>query len=338
MASGTGRYAGRAAGVDTTAQTATGTARGRGPAELALVDVVRENLAEAAVDAGLEEPRLDHDDFPDSDLTPDLGQSDDDEPFVEEPIERSAVLPAHPDIVLWQGEQGVEWEVRPTSPALLAEPDLAALAVRRERLLEKYAVGLAGDLLVPSPTGKPLATATLLEIWEAIPIRDPKDPWSTGARWNTQSAFVARWGVDASTLSRDRAVLVSLPSGEVVPFQFFTWRTENDVLVEGIATTENLFTDSIKAVAEAVASRPGAQRTSRDLVPWVRAAIRHREIVHRARDRFRLAPARFEEIVDWLRLSLTEAEAERARLEGGPPLGKQDRALPVLHRALVGGV
>jgi len=332
-----GRGTGRATGVGTSVGTTTGTARGRGPAELALIDVIRENRLEAAVDTGVDEGRLDYDDFPESDLTPDLGQPDDDEPFVEERAERPPALLARPEIVLWEGPRGVEWEIRSTSATLLADPELARFAVRREQVLERYAEGLSREFLVPSRAAVPLSSATLVEVWDAIPIRNPDDPYDA-VRWNTQAAIVRRWEVDGSTLSRDRVLLVALPNGDVVPFQFFTWKTENDVLVEGIAEAESLFTDSIRAVAEGVASQPGPQRTTKDLVPWVRAALRHPDIVRRSRDQFRSFPASFEVIIDRLRVSLTEAEAERARVEGGPPLGKQDRSLPVLHRALVGGL
>lgn len=336
MANIAGRSAGRGtiAGRLPIAQAHIG--RGRSPIALALTDLVRENLADVNLDTVLSEgARLDYDDFPDEDLTPDLGRFDDDDPFTEDPDERAAALPIRPEIFLWEGPTGIEWEIRPTSETLLADSDLARLAIRRERLLERYAVGLTAEILPPS-VGQ-LASADLLGIWDAIPIRNPSDPFDT-VRWNTQAAIVQRWGVDVSTLSRDRTVLVSLPSGHVLPFQFFTWKTENDVLVEAIAKAENVFSDSIRSVAETVTPQPRAQRTAKDYVPWIRATLRHPQIVRRARDQFLYAPARFEYILGHLRQALLDAEADRVQREGGACLGKENRSLPVIQRALVGGI
>ena len=334
MANVAGRGTGRRATTGTSTHTRAGAARNRAPVELALADLVRQNFAAVDLDTALaEDDRLDHDDFPDGDLTPDLGQSDDDEPFAEEPDERPSVFPTRPDIFLWQGSTGVDWEIRPASETLLADADLARLAVRRERLLERYAVGLTTDFLGPSVVGQGLAKADLIDIWVAIPTRNPTDPYDA-TRWNTQAAIVRRWDIDVSSLSRDRTVLVSLPNGHVVPFQFFTWKTENDALVEAIAKTENVFSGSTKAVAESVTPQPRAQRTARDYVPWVRASLLHQEIVRRSQDQFRSFPAKFEATLDWLRQSLSEAEAERT----GKALGTQGRSLPVLQRVLVGGI
>lgn len=310
--------------------------------QMALTDIARANLTDVDLDLAAVltwDNRLDYDDFPDADLVPDLGQPDDDDPFVEEPDERAAVLPTRPDIVLWEGPAGIEWEIRPTSEGLLADPNLARLAVRRERDLERYAAGLADEFLSPRVVGQTLATATLVDVWDAIPLRDPEDPFdNTRTRWNTQAAISRRWGIANSEMSRDRTVLVSLPSSDVVPLQFFTWKTENDVLIKEIAKAQNVFSDSVKAVAESVTPQSTAQRTAKDFVPWVRAALRHHGLVRRSQDQFRSFPAKFDSILDWLRQSLREAEAERTRLEGGIPLGKQDRSLPVLQRALVGGI
>lgn len=337
MANATGRSAGRRPTPSRSTKAQLRTARGRTPIALAQTDLVRENLAGVNVDTALEEGvRLDYDDFPDEDLTPDLGQSDDDDPFTEEVDERAAVLPTRPDIYLWEGPTGIEWEIRPTSETLLADAELAHLAVRRERLLQRYAVGLTAEILTPS-VGR-LASGNLLDIWDAIPIRNPSDPFDP-VRWNTQAAMVQRWGIDdASALSRDRAVLVSLPNGDVLPLQFFTWKTENDVLVEAIAKDENLFSGSIRSVVEAATPQPRAQRTARDHVPWIRAVLRNPEIVHRAQDQFLSAPARFEPILGHFRQALLDAEAERVQREGGSYLGNQNRSLPVIQRALVGGI
>jgi len=91
-------------------------------------------------------------------------------------------------------------------------------------------------------------------------------------------------------------------------------------------------------VAASVTPQPKAQRTAKDFVPWVRAARTHGEVVLRARDQFHAFPSRFETILDGMRDELTAAEAERIAQRGGTALGKQDRALPVLQRALVGGI
>lgn len=332
-----GRGTGRRATTGASTQARAGTARGRGPSELALTDLVRGNDVDVELDTTVTtDGRLDYDDFPDGDLTPDLGQPDDDEPFGDEPNERLPALRTRPEILLWEGPAGIEWEVRPTSETLLADAELAGIAVRRERLLERYAAGLTTEMV--SRGGRQgLATASLIDIWDQIPTRSPVDPHD-GTRWNTQAAIGQRWGVDVSTLSRDRTVLVSLPAGHVVPLQFFMWKTENDALVEAITRADTLFSTSITSVAKSVTLQPRAQRSAKDYVPWVRAVRRHGEVVRCSQDQFRSFPARYESTLDWLRQSLSEAELDRTRLEGGSPLGKQDRSLPVLHRAVVGGI
>lgn len=322
------------------AGTGTGKARGRAPLAVTITETVRENAADTDLDteAGLvlrEDGREDDDDFAPEDDTPDLGANDDDEPFVEQADERPPSMRRLPEIELWSTASGVEWEVRPVGAALIADDDLLALAARREGVLERYAAGLAADLLDPRWLGLDPAVADLPALWDALPVRNPADPYDP-VRWNTQTAMSERWGVDASTASRDRELLVRLPNGRVVPLAFFSWKTENDELVRAIATADGLFTDSIASITASVTTQPGPQRTAKDFVPWVRACLRHGEPVRRARERFPVDPSRFAEILSRLQADLTAAEAERVSREGGPALGKQDRALPVLHRALIG--
>ena len=339
MANVAGRGFSRAVTGDVSATTRAGTERGRAPLGLALTETVRENAADTDTQSLLEllvDGRENDDDFPAEDDTPDLGVRDDDEPFQDEPDERPSVLPSRPEIELWATPSGVRWEVRTIASALL-EDDLLPLAVRRERTLEQYATGLATEMLNPTVLGVDPRTADLASLWDALPVRNPHDPYDE-ARWNTQAAISTRWGVDASTASRDRELLVLLPNGRVVPLQFFTWKTENDDLVRAIAQSETLFSGSIASVSTAVTPQPRAQRTAKDLVPWVRAAVRHRHFVSRARDQFRSHPSRFASTVGRLQDALTLAEVERVSHEGGQALGKQDRALPVLYRALIGGL
>jgi len=246
------------------------------------------------------------------------------------------------------GPEGIEWEIRPTSESALSDDSLARLAVRRERLLERYAEGIAADFLDPDILGRTSGPASLIDIWEAIRT-DGKNKGV--ARWNSQTGIADRWGTDPAALSRDSAVLVALPGGCVVPLQFFSWKTENDSLVKLVASSDALFRGSITEIAKAVwpswlpesartenTEAEKRQRSAKDFVPWVRAARRHPEIVTLAQDQFRAAPARFGAILNWLRDSLSVAESKRVEREGGTPLGKQDRSQPVLHRALVGGI
>ena len=225
---GGGRFT--SVGTDTTAGTRTGTARGRTPVAVAITETIRENATDTGLDTELdtdatlllhEDGRDDHDDFPPEDDAPDLGAVDDDETVVEQADERSPSARMRPEIELWSTTSGVDWEVRPVSAALVADDDLLALAARRERVLERYAAGIAADLLDPRWLGHDPAQLDLPSLWDALPVRNPADPYDP-VRWNTQTAMSERWGVDASTASRDRDLLVRLPNGRVVPFVFFS--------------------------------------------------------------------------------------------------------------------
>ena len=331
---------GAGTGTGTGADTGASGTRGRTPFAITLTETIRENAADVDVEADAvlslrDDGREDDDDFPTEDETPDLGAADDDEPFIEQADERPAARPSRPEIELWSTNEGIQWEVRPVSAALAADDELLALAARREQVLERYAEGLAADLLDPRWLVLDPARADLPELWDALPVRNPADPYDP-LRWNTQTAMSERWNVDASTMSRDRDLLVRLPSGRVVPLAFFSWKTENDDLVRAIAAADGLFTASIAAIAASITAQSGPQRSAKDFVPWVRASLRHPEPVRRANEHFRVEPARSSEILSRLQEELTAAETERVSREGGAALGKQDRALPVLHRALIG--
>ena len=313
-----------------------GATRGRTPTQLALAETIRENAAEAAAEvettpAAIE--RWDEDDYRDDDHTPDLGAPVDDEPYREEPDEHLPILPIHPEIVFRRHRDQVRWDVRLTTAAILEDRALVAEAIDREADLHRYAEMLAADFLTPG-----LLAADLITIWDALPLRNPHNAFDT-ARWNTQTAIAERARFDTSVFSRDRALLVGLPSGKIVPLQFFSWKTENDPVVAAIADSPELFTASIAKIAEKTFPQPRVQRTAKDLIPWVRAVVAHRGVVHRYRSLFRSFPSRFEETLPRFRDDLTAAESERARHEGRPiPALQQDRPMPVLHRALVGGI
>lgn len=352
MAEFTGLRTAQTTTTRTSAEVVAGTARSRSTVALALAQVVYDNRSEAELDERHDEfADADYDDFPGADLAPDLGAPDDDEGFTEEVDERPVLLRTAPEIHLREGPSGIEWEIRATVESVWSDPRLAALALRRERTLQGYAAGLAADFLDPEVLGARPCRLSLIELWDALPTVDPRLP-RAGGRWNTQAAIARRWdGTDATGVSRDRTLLIALPNGEVVPLGFFTWKTPNDALIARIASAENLLSGTIAAVMEAVSPSwlPAAQRREntaaervqrigRDFVPWVRAAVRHRAIVSQAQQRFRSVPADFESTLDLLREALIGAEAQRVAREGGSALGKLDRALPVLERAIVGGL
>lgn len=341
--------------------------RGRTPTDLGIVDEIASNLADEIIEIGWEryEP-WDEDDFSNPDSSADQGEPDDDEPYGESD-ERSPLLPAAPGIVFWNGPEGeVEWEVRPVSSQLLDDLVLANDAVERHALVDRYAAGLARDLLSGIDLNSPLATiwaalkpmpakstqdARLLADWKELTAAQQAELAPDGLRLAREKRDDAvglelRWGVYESSLSKDHDLLVELSPDTILPLNFFTWKSaEADDLLTRMLTSSRV---DIMSVSKAELKRE-LNTTSPYaglLLDWVRAVKAHPAIVARYRTLFLDRPSEYEMVLGGQKQispfgrELREAELTRLEQVGARPLPPLEirNAGPVLCRALVGGI
>lgn len=310
-------------------RTATGRAAARDNVATVLARYLAEHGRNWAEDDHPGRPLEDDDAPPESEYPdhPEHGWDEDDLPDPQEKtdgefIARSAAPLAA--IRLWISNGQVQSAVIAPDPLRTLHPVIGPRVQARYQRLRQYAGQLADR--VPAV----VAAVDLAAAYDAVP---------------TDMSMLA---VDSGQVSRDRDLLVALPSG-TVPFRFFTWKDSNDDIVKALATHPDLITGSKAALMRTVAADLGVKPgTVEPYVNWLRATHSYPHITRSLPGRFRAHPQDWQDLIDQTVIAFDRAV--HAAGGGAPPRGqalkgervsgvlRSDRGGAVLKRALVGAL